>query len=277
MRSALAPFVEGAIRSVALALFEARSSLECNSRSSAPKPDRIAQPHTTMPDEEDAVTPVIHITTPDSPRKRDIFKRSVRRKFGRRPSISTQRAYIHPLEESPGRRMRHTDDYLTERNPNPKTGLITPEVVSANSSTLEITDMPTPESPGAALALRVPAAYGDVRRPRQKHRWRANKDGWYYVERSPSPAIKVIRGTSSNSSQESFHSDRFAIVTPALDEPRNTFAPEARMVEQVAAYEHYARRARLSQTGKYLIQPPRLIIVVSFISAVPVALHRKKI
>lgn len=245
--------MEGAIRSAAIALLEARSSLECNSHSNASHRSRSTQPHTTMPDEgeADAVIPVIHITTPDSPRKRDFFKRSVRKRLGRRPSISTQRAYIHPLEESPGRRMRHTDDYLTERNPNPKTGLITPEVVSANSSTLEVTDMPTPESPGAALALRVPAAYGEARRSRQKHRWRANKEGWYYVERSPSPAVKASREGQSNFSQESFHSDRFAVVTPALDEPRKPPVFEGKMAEQVAAYEHFARRARLSQASTY--------------------------
>ncbi|KAK6396944.1 hypothetical protein LTR65_007442 [Meristemomyces frigidus] len=164
-------------------------------------------------------------------------------------------------------RMRDSEDYITARAANPRTGLISPSVGSPSPRT-----PCTPISPGDALKLpkHQPPSPTPLSRPRPAlsranegrkvsagtlGRWRADAKGWVsktaFAAASPRETATTIgAGLSTSRSQPFLSDDQFVVHMPSAREPQPYFYP-GRTPDEIEAFEHYKREARpLSGDGK---------------------------
>ncbi|KAK5127806.1 hypothetical protein LTR85_004922 [Meristemomyces frigidus] len=157
-------------------------------------------------------------------------------------------------------RMKDSDDYITARAANPRTGLISPSIGSPSPRT-----PCTPSTPGDALELPkrpAPSPTPDARsRPalsranegRQVsagslNRWRADAKGWVSETAlsAASPretAMTVGAGLSMATSQAMLKDDQFVVHMPSAREPQPYIYP-GRTAGEIEAFEHYKRKAR---------------------------------
>lgn len=178
----------------------------------------------------------------------------------------------------PTMRMKDSDDYLTARAANPRTGLISPSVGSPSPR--------TPESPAEALKLRPqctgsPISHENGRELKARPaltradearkigavgslKWRPNPKSWFPEDAtfgiaSPRTSdasagaadiigsfptgdlqVKPLDATSDDRGD-----DRFVFNMPSAREPQ-PYAYPGRSAEEIQAFEHYKRKARKS-------------------------------
>lgn len=164
-------------------------------------------------------------------------------------------------------RMKDSDDYLTARAANPRTGVISPSIGNVTprpSSTpatpgeaLELmiggTKLPPSPTPGLKLrpALRR-ANEGRKLSQGSKHKWQAEAVGWLTKCGSTiaSPRISRIDADATESrSTPVLGSDKFAIHMPTANEPQ-PYAYPGYTSKQIEAFEHYkAKTTRVSSEG----------------------------
>ncbi|KAM0718716.1 hypothetical protein Q7P37_005787 [Cladosporium fusiforme] len=172
-------------------------------------------------------------------------------------------------------RMKDSDDYLTARAANPRTGLISPSLAGTPTPR-------TPESPAEALKIRprrdISPPYGEnlrENRPRPAltranearkisagglHKLHANGNGWSFENARfgiASPrASDAIAGAADFSSsvlnpqiptiepsQAAHLDDQFVVHMPSAREPQ-PYAYPGRTAEEIQAFEHYKSKAR---------------------------------
>lgn len=170
---------------------------------------------------------------------------------------SERHSYIptEPFTPAPKRRMgiKDTGDYITARAANPRTGLISPSVLIAQTPR-------TPMTPGEALRLyshASPQQSPTTVRPRllaqqvmqKRHRfpanrWKQHDRGWFMETVAEIGSPKTTTANTSAARAE----DRFVVPMPSAREPQ-PYQDPARTAAQAAALEHYKRKSqRLSQS-----------------------------
>jgi len=148
--------------------------------------------------------------------------------------------------------IKDSDDYITARAANPRTGLISPSPAATPR---------TPESPAEALKLRSQRIRPALTRANEARKistgglqkWCANEHGWSREDAksgvaSPRPsqtsvgAADIICG-ETESLNDTLRGDRFVIHMPSAREPQ-PYAFPGRSAEEIQAYEHYKQKAR---------------------------------
>lgn len=158
-------------------------------------------------------------------------------------------------------RMKDSDDYITARAANPRTGLISPSIGSRTPR------LCTPNTPGEALQLSAPEEQPPSPTPELKIRpplrranegrrlsaesafiWRADGTGWTtgagVAIASPRVAhIKADASLITSKSQPAPGDDQFIIRMPSGHEPQ-PYAYPGYSSKQIKAFEHYKDKAR---------------------------------
>ena len=188
------------------------------------------------------------------------------RSFSSQTSQTPQRgvSYERPVVM----RMKDSDDYITARAANPRTGLISPSIASQTPRLPE-----TPNSPGDALEFvldKTPPsptpeakARPALRRANEgrkvsgghANKWQANENGWK-TEATVSKASPKVTDTNAHAgliaskSQPVLQEDKFVVHMPSAREPQ-PYAYPGYSAEQIAAFEHYKRKARQVSSEGY--------------------------
>lgn len=143
-------------------------------------------------------------------------------------------------------RMKDSDDYITERAANPRTGLISPSLVSTTPCRAS-----TPNTPGDALRLSQIEHPSPTPEPRRLLFSRANEgrkisagSGWVHVEQE-AYSDKERPGTPCTLPE-----DRLIMHMPSAKEPQ-PFAYPGYSSEQIEAFEHYRHKARRVSSEGY--------------------------
>ena len=199
--------------------------------------------------------------------------RSVREKLRDILLKNWQGASPHtPQERSPQKRpstmrMKGSDDYITARAANPRTGLISPSVGSCTPRL-----SPTPGSPGSALKraenVQPPSPTPDTKaRPALRRanegrkvsvgsaKWRADGNGWlvdsFAAVASPRLTdLKADAGLVSSNSQAALRDDKFVVHMPSAHEPQ-PYAYPGYCTKQIEAFEHYKKKTRRVSSEGY--------------------------
>ena len=148
--------------------------------------------------------------------------------------------------------LKDSDDYITARAANPRTGLISPSPAATPR---------TPESPAEALKLRSQRTRPALTRANEARKisagglrkWCADEHGWSREDAksgvaSPRPsetnvgAADIICG-ETEALEDTLRGDRFVIHMPSAREPQ-PYAFPGRSAEEIQAYEHYKQKAR---------------------------------
>lgn len=150
--------------------------------------------------------------------------------------------------------IKDSDDYITARAANPRTGLISPSPAATPR---------TPESPAKALKLRSQRTRPALTRASANEarkistgglqKWCADEHGWSREDAksgvaSPRPsetsvgAADIICG-ETEALEDTLRGDRFVIHMPSAREPQ-PYAFPGRTAEEIQAYEHYKQKAR---------------------------------
>lgn len=147
--------------------------------------------------------------------------------------------------------MKDSDDYLTARAANPRTGLISPSLAGTPR---------TPESPAEALKIRSQRSRPALTRANEArkisasglHKWHGNGNGWFEGSKSgiasPRPsdasagAAEIIRHDIQHA-RSSLGDDAFVVKMPSAREPQ-PYAFPGRSSQEIQAFEHYRRKAR---------------------------------
>ena len=164
-------------------------------------------------------------------------------------------------------RMKDSDDYITARAANPRTGLISPSICGTPRPTA------TPSSPGEALQRVVrqgppsptpeAKARPSLRRAnearkmsgRSTHRWRPGDSG-FVTEIAVSVAspqtthANADAGLVYSRSQPLMHEDKLLVHMPSAREPQ-PYAYPGYSAKQIAAFEHYKRKTRRVSSEGY--------------------------
>jgi hypothetical protein len=167
----------------------------------------------------------------------------------------TMASFIHPLSEKSSMEIKHTDNFITAQFPNSKIGRLSPGAVSILAY--------TPETPDEALTHSVvtkpPSSYRRTQSPVGKRSyWRSNskelpmeifsrqKTG--KTPRSQKTSTATIL-TETGNDQPAFESDAFAVNMPTTREPVEPYTSPS--PAQIAAYQHYAEKARRNVFNDY--------------------------
>ncbi|RMY16108.1 hypothetical protein D0867_06615 [Hortaea werneckii] len=155
-------------------------------------------------------------------------------------------------------RMKESDDYLTARAANPRTGLISPSIYTPSPRTPR-----TPESPGEALKLSTShdhsASKGSNERsvltranesrkigPGTLGKWTAPRERWI-SEKTLAAAhqtSELVGGSLTTSqSQPTLKDDQFVCHMPSAREPQPFNYPGSTPAE-IEAFEHYRQKTR---------------------------------
>jgi hypothetical protein len=203
-------------------------------------------------------------TTKPDPPERSQTSRACKLKAIARKSLLKQYAltsvtdyqYTQPSQfatpDRPTMGMKYSDDYITARAANPRTGLISPSPATTPR---------TPESPAEALKLRSQRTRPTLTRANEARKisaggpqkWCADEHGWSREDAksgvaSPRPsetnvgAADIICG-ETDAVEDTLRGDRFVIYMPSAREPQ-PYAFPGRTAEEIEAYEHYKQKAR---------------------------------
>ncbi|KAI5204289.1 hypothetical protein E4T38_04804 [Aureobasidium subglaciale] len=148
--------------------------------------------------------------------------------------------------------VKGTDDYLTARAANPRTGLISPSVVShltprtpmspAEALSLFASDhtMPQDFSPQAQTPERPTSAANRQRPAGPRGRWRQDSTGWNMEPDTEAGSIKYATANSS-ATRADFHAseDSFVIPMPTAKDPQ-----PYRQADQDKAVQYYRDKAQ---------------------------------
>lgn len=137
-------------------------------------------------------------------------------------------------------RMRDSDDYLTARAANPRTGLVSPSVgcrtpMTPGEALRIFAESPTPESK-VERAVRPAGA----ERKTSGSRWRQDEKGWFTA-----PVVASPRTTSTP--PELVNEDAFVVHMPSAAELQPYTYP-GRSADQIEKFEHYRCEARKGST-----------------------------
>ncbi|KAK6430277.1 hypothetical protein LTR95_013569 [Oleoguttula sp. CCFEE 5521] len=156
----------------------------------------------------------------------------------------------------PSMRMKDSDDYLTARAANPRTGLISPSVA----------DTPQPRTPGSpAEALKISTSCDSSptldaqarpalrranvgRKISASQRWRADDKGWFNDVVTAAASLRTTNATAgaanlTHVAPGQIIADRFVVNMPSAREPQPYIYP-GRSAKEMEAYEHYRRKTR---------------------------------
>lgn len=164
-------------------------------------------------------------------------------------------------------RMKDSDDYITARAANPRTGLISPSIGNTTPR------LCTPATPGEALEIstlseRGPSSPNADLRPRPPLRranegrkvsaetvlkWRADGCGWVTEPggaiASPRVAcIKADAGINTSKDGVGTGNDKFAVRMPSASEPQ-PYAYPGCSTQQIEAFERYRQNSRILPGG----------------------------
>lgn len=207
-----------------------------------------------------AMTPSInqdcseHSETSRSRRFKDIARRTLlkQRTITSRvePRQKSHDKDITPIRPKMG--MKDSDDYITARAANPRTGLISPSLAGTPR---------TPESPAEALKIRAQRTRPALTRANEarkisaggSQKWCSSGKGWSFEDAksriaSPRPsdasagAADIISG-QLQPGDDSHADDRFVVKMPSAREPQ-PYAFPGRSAQEIQAFEHYRRKAR---------------------------------
>ncbi|KAK5167131.1 uncharacterized protein LTR77_007861 [Saxophila tyrrhenica] len=177
-------------------------------------------------------------------------------------------------------RMKDSDDYITARAANPRTGLISPSV-----GTLSSRPPPTPESPAEALKWKddhPPSPTPDVKaRPALRRafegrkgrtkgvaKWSMNDDGWSTNASVASPRITAADADTDlciSKSHPHLADDAFMVHMPSAREPQ-PYAYPGYSAKEIDAFEYYRQKARRVSSEGY---DRRILIRDQNVSAYP--------
>jgi len=158
-------------------------------------------------------------------------------------------------------RMKDSDDYITARAANPRTGMISPSIDTSSPR--------TPESPGEALKLSRDVSLSPTREMKAEHpsrtrhnalegreinhgrnRWRVDVDGWI-SDSIPHPVspreTNDVGGrlyVITSGRNIVLPDDHFVVHMPTAREPQPFLYP-GRTAAEIQAFEQYVRRARM--------------------------------
>lgn len=187
-------------------------------------------------------------------RFKEIARRTLLKQYAITP-ISEQ--HHSPAEEyetplRPGMGMKDSDDYITARAANPRTGLISPSLAGTPR---------TPESPAEALKLRSQRIRPALTRANEARKISAgglqrlctSEKGWSFEDTksrvaSPRPSDASAGATDiicceSLPRGSTLDDDRFVVHMPSAREPQ-PYAFPGRSAQEIQAFEHYKRKAR---------------------------------
>lgn len=192
---------------------------------------------------------------------KDILLKDWHHSHSRTPSIS-------PPKRPPTMRMKDSDDYITARAANPRTGLISPSI-GTNTPRQSC----TPETPGEALKL-GPEHHPSSPTPEIKarpalrrmnegrkvsvggtHKWRADGHGWNVGKDAivDSPKVSHVRpdaGQLTSKSLSALGDDELVVHMPSAHEPQ-PYAYPGYSTKQIEAYQHYKQKARRVSSEGY--------------------------
>ncbi|RMY70814.1 hypothetical protein D0862_14690 [Hortaea werneckii] len=155
-------------------------------------------------------------------------------------------------------RMKESDDYLTARAANPRTGLISPSIYTPSPRTPR-----TPESPGEALKLSTSndqsASKESIGRPVLTRANESRKIGAGALGKWTAPCERWIPGktlaathqtselvggsVTTSQSQPTLKDDQFVCHMPSAREPQSFNYP-GRTPAEIEAFEHYRQKTR---------------------------------
>ena len=158
--------------------------------------------------------------------------------------------YHTPLRPRMG--MKDSDDYITARAANPRTGLISPSLAGTPR---------TPESPAEALKLRSQRIRPALTRANEARKISAgglqrlcsSEKGWSFEETKSRVASPRPSDASAGAADiicweplpraSTAEDDRFVVHMPSAREPQ-PYAFPGRSAQEIQAFEHYKRKAR---------------------------------
>ncbi|KAK6419747.1 hypothetical protein LTR95_017022, partial [Oleoguttula sp. CCFEE 5521] len=189
---------------------------------------------------------------------RSIARKSLLKQYNLKLSsthpVSSRKKRLTP--NRPSMRMKDSDDYLTARAANPRTGIISPSVAG--------TPQPrTPGSPAEALKsysscdcspildaqARPALRRANVgRKISASQRWRADDKGWFNDVMAAVASPRKTDATAgavdlTHVSPGQIIADRFVVNMPSAREPQPYIYP-GRSAKEIEAYEHYRRTTR---------------------------------
>jgi hypothetical protein len=185
---------------------------------------------------------------------KEIARRTLLKQYAITP-LSEQRhspANHYQTPRRPKMGMRDSDDYITARAANPRTGLISPSLAGTPR---------TPESPAEALKLRSQRMRPALTRANEARKISAgglqklcsSEKGWSFEDAksrvaSPRPSDASVGAADiicyEPCPQESTaEDDRFVVHMPSAREPQ-PYAFPGRSAQEIQAFEHYKRKAR---------------------------------
>jgi hypothetical protein len=153
--------------------------------------------------------------------------------------------------------MKDSDDYITARAANPRTGLISPSLAGTPR---------TPESPAEALKLRSQRIRPALTRANEARKISAgglqrlcsSEKGWSFEDSksriaSPRPSdasagVADIICCEPLPRGSTLDDDRFVVHMPSAREPQ-PYAFPGRSAQEIQAFEHYKRKARKTSGG----------------------------
>ncbi|KAM0708607.1 hypothetical protein Q7P35_005259 [Cladosporium inversicolor] len=148
--------------------------------------------------------------------------------------------------------MKDSDDYITARAANPRTGLISPSLAGTPR---------TPESPAEALKLRSQRIRPELTRANEARKISAgglqrlcsSEKGWSFEDTKCRVAFPRPSDTSAGAADiicceplprgSTLDDDRFVVHMPSAREPQ-PYAFTGRSAQEIQAFEHYKRKAR---------------------------------
>ena len=158
--------------------------------------------------------------------------------------------YHTPLRPRMG--MKDSDDYITARAANPRTGLISPSLAGTPR---------TPESPAEALKLRAQRVRPTLTRANEARKISAgglqrlcsSEKGWSFEDTKSRVASPRPSDASAGAADiiccdplprgSTLDDDRFVVHMPSAREPQ-PYAFPGRSAQEIQAFEHYRRKAR---------------------------------
>lgn len=183
---------------------------------------------------------------------RTIVRKSLLKEYGATPATEQRRPPIYqfatPVSHKMG--MKDSDDYLTARAANPRTGLISPSLAGTPR---------TPESPAEALKIRSQRSRPALTRANEARKisagglqkWHAGQNGWSFEDTKSGIASPRPSDAGAGAAEIASHSnwpihlkdDAFVVNMPSAREPQ-PYAFPGRSSQEIQAFEHYRRKAR---------------------------------
>lgn len=187
-------------------------------------------------------------------RLKSIARRTLLKQYAIRPTVEQR----HPTAEQPitpprpRMGIKDSDDYITARAANPRTGLISPSLAGTPR---------TPESPAEALKIRAQRIRPTLTRANEARKISAgslqnlcsSENGWSFEDTKSRVASPRPSDASAGAADiicceplpraSTAEDDRFVVHMPSAREPQ-PYAFPGRSAQEIQAFEHYRTKAR---------------------------------